>query len=117
MKTAVMITPDGIQTDLKFDESSALEVLQKAVGGYVQSVDLLGITMWVNEEGKLNGLEHNPYGQVLWEAAFINDDYIVGNIVLTGQTDENGFTTGLPQSFIDTVLTPSNHHPEDCEDN
>ena len=53
MKKALAITTLGEATIIDLNEGS-LEKLQKAVGGYVQAIDLCeGLTMWCNEEGKL----------------------------------------------------------------
>ena len=109
MKKALAITTLGEATIIDLNEGS-LEKLQKAVGGYVQAVDLCeGVTMWCNEEGKMMSLPHNPFGQAFWETAFPvsefgRTDYIVGDIVLTGGADDEGDTLGLTSEEIDELL-------------
>jgi hypothetical protein len=93
------ITTSGELVEL---DSLSLSVLQESVGGYIQAVDIDNeTTMWVNEEGKLNQLPHNPIAQIFWNATYgQGTDYIVGDIVLTGGADENGETLPLsPESL------------------
>jgi hypothetical protein len=98
MKKALQIKTSGevIELDLS-NEDTALATLQGAVGGWVQAIDLSEtISLWVNEEGKLDGLEPNPYAQVFWDEAFgVGTDFIVGDVVLTGTPDSEGYTKGL----------------------
>lgn len=95
MKKAISITTFGEATIIDLNEGS-LEKLQKAVGGYVQAIDLSDtMSMWCNEEGKMMSLPHNPFGQAFWEKVYGRTDYIVGDIVLTGGTDKDGETMGL----------------------
>jgi hypothetical protein len=81
------VTPVQV-IDLADDE---LTLLQSIVDGYVQAVDLTeSVTLWCNEEGKLNGLPLNPIATSLWIGQFGETDIIVGNVVLTGGSDEEG---------------------------
>lgn len=98
MTKALRVTTAGVTQELDLTENS-LQVLQTGVGGWVQAIDLTTtLTMWCNEEGKLEGLPHNPYAQKLWDLAFGADtDYIVGDIVLTGAPDEEGRTTAITE--------------------
>lgn len=79
----------------KFDCS--LENLQEFVGGYVEAVRVNdSITIWVNEEGKMQGLEPNFYltdekGQPL--------DIVVGNALIAG-TDSEGETVSLTEAEL-----------------
>ena len=114
MKKALAITTLGEATLIDLNEGS-LEKLQKAVGGYVQAIDLCeGLTMWCNEEGKMMSLPHNPFGQAFWETAFPvsefgRTDYIVGDIVLTGGADNEGDTLGLTSDEIEALLETVNY--------
>ena len=114
MKKALVITTLGEATIIDLNEGS-LEKLQKAVGGYVQAIDLCeGLTMWCNEEGKMMSLPHNPFGQAFWETAFPvsefgRTDYIVGDIVLTGGADNEGDTLGLTSDEIEALLETVNY--------
>ena len=57
------------------------------VGGYIEVVPAfqLGyedIRMVLNDEGKLDDFEINPYATYLYN---VKDDYIVGNVIICGQ--------------------------------
>lgn len=105
-KNAVIIETTGEKTVVSFTEENGLSVLQKAVGGYVQAIDLGNdLTLWVNEEGKLESLPHNPIAQQYFDLRFgAGADYIVGNAVLTGGSDENGDTLGLSQEKVELLI-------------
>lgn len=104
----VKTTGEVIELDLSSD---SLETLQKAVGGWVQAVDLdSDLSLWCNEEGKMNGLPHNTIAQSFWDKAFgEHTDYIVGDIVLTGGTDSEGDLIGLTHEQIEQVLAEVRH--------
>lgn len=114
MKKALVITTLGKTTVIDLSTKS-LEQLQEAVGGHnqfgqavgglVQAIDLdADLTMWCNEEGKLYGLPHNPFGQALWEQVYGRTDYIVGDIVLTGGADDEGETIGLTDEQVAEIM-------------
>jgi hypothetical protein len=94
MKTALVLKADGTIETL---DNTGLQALQTAVGGWVQAVDLADdLTMWLNEEGKLVGLPHNTTAQKLWDKTFwVGSDFVVGDVVLTGGTDNEGETLAL----------------------
>jgi hypothetical protein len=96
---ALQITTNGEVREL---DSIELETLQKAVGGWVQAIGLRpDLTMWMNEEGKMNGLSHNPVGQSLWDNVYGKEtDYIVGDVVFTGGTDDDGETLPLGDDLV-----------------
>jgi hypothetical protein len=91
---ALVLTAEG---EIKELDGISLQALQSAVGGWVQAVDLSAdLTMWLNEEGKLTGLPHNPTAQKLWDKTFwAGSDFVVGDVVLTGGTDKEGATLPL----------------------
>ena len=80
-----------------FTNENCYGKLKTAVGGLIQCVTLssTGIEMWVNEEGKLDGLKKNAKATALWQDNYGATDVIVGNAVFTGGTDEDGNTIGL----------------------
>ena len=99
MKAALRINTD-FTTELFDLEGETLEKLQDAVGGWVQAVDLRDdLTLWCNEEGKLIGLPNNVIGTHMWEKSFGMTDVIMGNIVFTGGTDDEGENLGLPSAW------------------
>jgi hypothetical protein len=93
---AIQVTTNG---EVKELDSIELPVLQESVGGYVQAISLReDVVMWLNEEAKIERLPHNPVGQTLWNGAYGADtDYIQGNAVFTGGTDEHGETLPLSE--------------------
>ena len=105
MKNAIIIKTTG-ETEIVDFESDSLAVLQSAVGGWVQAIDLnANLTLWVNEEGKLEDLPHNPLAQHYFDLRFgTGADIIVGNAVLTGGTDSNGDTLGLDLDAIQSLV-------------
>jgi hypothetical protein len=99
MKTALRINID-FTTEILDLEDDSLKKLQGAVGGWVQAVDLQdNLTLWCNEEGKLIGLTPNVIGTHLWEKSFGMTDVIMGDVVFTGGTDDEGDNLGLPHAW------------------
>lgn len=76
------------------DQDNALPQLQKAVGGYIELVNLSDdMLMWVNEEGAIEKLPGNLVGTHLWDQSFPEykgTNKIFGNVIITGVEDENG---------------------------
>jgi hypothetical protein len=101
MKTALRINTD-FTTEVLDLSSNEYAQLRDAVGGLIQPVDLKpDLTLWCNEEGKLiRWLEPNVIGTHLWEKSFGMTDVIMGNIVLTGGTDDEGETLPLPSTWL-----------------
>lgn len=90
-----------------------LRYLQKAVGGWIEAVSIEDVltdsgrvhvpaTVWVNEEGKLDGLPVNPRATDLcaltiggWFA-----DVICGDAVVLGPPDARGDETTCPDLIV-----------------
>jgi hypothetical protein len=99
MKTALRINID-FTTEILDLEDDSLKKLQGAVGGWVQAVDLQdNLTLWCNEEGKLIGLTPNVIGTHMFEKSFGMTDVIMGDVVFTGGTDDEGDNLGLPHAW------------------
>lgn len=63
------------------DFEHSLENMQKFVGGYIEAVRVTDtIVIWINEEGKLEGLEGNFY---LTDENGLPFDTIAGNALFT----------------------------------
>ncbi|GAP61340.1 hypothetical protein AHiyo1_50330 [Arthrobacter sp. Hiyo1] len=89
---------------VEIPESESLAQLQALVEGYVECIDLQhGVTSWLNEEGKLTGLQYNPRSQRLYLEAYGPADILVGPAVLTGGADDQGSTLGLSDAQLDHV--------------
>lgn len=101
MTKALVITTAGA---VEVIEEISLKVLQGKVGGWVQAVDLKpNLTLWCNEEGKMNGLAVNDFATELWESVYGATDIIVGDVVLTGGADDEGETLGLTDNQIEAL--------------
>ena len=101
MKTALRINTD-FTTEVLDLETESYEQLRDAVGGLIQCVDLRDdLTLWCNEEGKLiNGMLTNVIGTHMWEKSFGMTDIIMGDIVFTGGTDDEGNNLALPTAWL-----------------
>lgn len=110
-KQVIVITADKKVSVEQMPSTSPDEYnfLNTAVAGWIQAVELAenleGITLWVNEEGKMNGLPYNALATYLWELSYGFTDVIVGNAVLTGGTDDEGETLPLTDEQVAKVLS------------
>ena len=97
---AIQLNTDGVAVEVEIaEEGQRLKQLQDAVGGWIEAVDLSPtLTMWCNEEGKLNGLPFNSLATDLWEESFGMTDSIKGNVIFTGGVDDEGSTLGLDEA-------------------
>ena len=73
----------------------------------VEAVHLasLGVTMWLDEEGKLkNNVLPNLDGTLLFMKEFMVQDTIMGHVVFTSdKTDEEGWALGLEDEQLETL--------------
>lgn len=107
MKLAVSVTVDGQVLVLDLNEvDSELTALQSAVGGWIQAVDLKdGMSMYLNEEGKIHGLDLNPIATQYWEDSYgVGTDVILGAVVFTGLPDRNGDTTSVTSAQLQDII-------------
>jgi hypothetical protein len=97
MKVLTMTTDQKIFGELL---NGSLEDLQRVVGGWVQAVQLSDtITLWINEEGKLDGLPFNHNATLVWEHFFgKGTDIVVGNAFFTGGVDKDGNSEDISES-------------------
>ena len=78
----------------------SLDTVQQFVGGYIQPIRVTNsITMWLNEEGKMQQLEPN--------FLFVNKegtplDTVVGNVLIAG-TDDEGDDISLTDEEIELL--------------
>lgn len=99
----VAIIPADINQPIRIEDLEMdLDSLQHAVSGDIQMVGLRGasMNMYINENGKLERLALNRRATILshWAEAIRHDDFIVGDVVLVGPTDD--------EEGADTALTP-----------
>jgi hypothetical protein len=96
---AVTITLEDGPAVVPYPAGDSLTFLQGCVGGYVEVIDFdvmdFSASLWLNEEGKLEGLDYNALATDLVRGQIMPHDYIAGDVVITGLPDEEGYTTGL----------------------
>jgi hypothetical protein len=107
-KQVVVIKSNGEVSAEQVENSNEYDFLSNAVAGWIQAVDLAedleGLTLWVNEEGKLNGLPYNQKATYLWEKSYGFTDVIVGDVVITGGTDFQGETKSLTDEQVLSLI-------------
>jgi hypothetical protein len=96
----VAIIPADITAPIRFQElGTDLEAMQGAVGGDIELVGLraASMNMYINENGKIEDPRMNLRATTLcrWAAAVREGDYIAGDAVLVGPTDDEGEDTSL----------------------
>lgn len=103
MRLALQIKTNGeiVRLDLDAPEGS-YKVLNAGVGGWIEAVALAdNLTMYVNEEGKIDGLPRNPIASDHFDKVFgAGKDVIVGNVVFTGGVDDEGDDLGLTDEAV-----------------
>lgn len=57
-KFGVVVTPEMFTFEIEYETEKELSVLQKTVGGYIESHNLFGMTCYVNDDPA--GLTYNP---------------------------------------------------------
>lgn len=103
MKQAVIVRTDLTYEVVEFTENTFLKIAQEAVGGYIEAVNLgTGLIMWVNEEGLLTDLDFNPLGSEIL-ASLGQRTGIRGDIIFTGDADEEGYTLGVAAQDIQDI--------------
>jgi hypothetical protein len=107
MKALVLKTNSTIEVEEDTNEFVSYATLSRAVGGMIEAVTLPNsLTLWVNEEGKLDGLPVNEYATKLFASAFGSGiDIIVGNAIVTGGADDEGETLGLTDEQVAELLS------------
>ena len=105
MKRVIVINTDNTYEVLEVD--ATLAFLQGKVGGWIEAADFDGGTIFVNEEGKLIGLEPNALASNLWwnrnPASLAS--HLNGTAVVMGPVDSEGDTTSVTQDTVDMVTT------------
>lgn len=101
MTKAIIIESNG---NCEVQELVGYDDINKAVGGWIESVFMGGqATAFVNEEGKLLDLPFNRKATTLWSEmnpVILLNDFIVGNMVVFGPLDEEGFVTDVSETLV-----------------
>lgn len=73
----VLFVPVTGEAELRAIRSDDLDAMQKMVGGYIEPVRLNGRSViYVNEEGRLNGLPLNPRLSLIANMDLVGDGFI-----------------------------------------
>lgn len=97
MKRYILLPVSGIPSVLEVAQDE-LATLQKAVGGLIAPVDLPnGYTIYVNDEGLLDGL---PFNLI---ASQLAGQYLAGNAVMVGTVDPKGETGSVGEDWVATI--------------
>lgn len=100
----------GAISVIDFDNDNFLKTMYGLIEtNIVEAVDLptLGLTMWLDEEGKLkNNVLPNLDGTFLYRHEYKVPDIIMGHIVFTSnRTDDEGWVLGLEDEHIKRLET------------
>jgi hypothetical protein len=101
----VIIYPDGTHEERLFKQ---LDDYKDAIGGWITAVNLYDYNgmqiacAYVDDEGLLKELSLNPMAGAL-SFLFGNTPHLMGNAVLVGRVDDEGYNTDLPE-FIVTLI-------------
>jgi hypothetical protein len=115
MEKAVIVNTDGKWKIVEFAKGDSLKMMQKAVDGLVQPIDVKpGLSMWVNEEYLFRAdFEDNILASAVYEEVTgVNGPVVFGSIVFTGGTDSAGYTLGLGEKHLSLVITIAEFHEE-----
>ena len=101
---ALIVKAETMETSIvDIPREGALPMLQEAVGGWIEAVSLRDFDFYCNEEGKLTGLPVNEVATALWEEVYGPTDVIMGDIIIVGPVDGEGYNTELSTDHILTV--------------
>lgn len=110
-KTIKVIMVEPMKEPYPAEVENTLEGLQKAVGGYIETVFLEDYVVLIcNEEGKLIGLPGNRS---------LGNDIIAGTFLVVGSNDDGDFvslTEDKIRQYSDRFQTPEIFTQEQVED-
>lgn len=111
LRIGTIVIPAGEEYGVRQDEigASNLADYQRLVNGTIEHVALARppASMYVNEEGKLEGLPINRRATLLlWmhNPAFRYADVVAGDALVTGPADGNGYDTSVSEELLQTLF-------------
>ena len=106
MFTCAVISSVGLVIVRDLPKPISYDEMVGVVQGYIEGVYLDGATAYVNEEGKLQGLRKNEVATALAHAhnAIYGDDWIAGNMLIVGNSDDEGEMTSLTTEWLNANL-------------
>ena len=106
MFSCAVISSGGLVIVRDLPEPITYNEMVEVVHGYIEAVYFDGATAFVNEEGKLQGLPKNMTATALAHAhnAIYGDDWIAGNMLIVGNSDDKGEMTTLTNEWLNANL-------------
>ncbi|MGP9587232.1 DUF3846 domain-containing protein [Micrococcaceae sp. AOP34-BR2-30] len=101
MSINTIIIPAEASAPIRIEQTPGdLSFLQATVGGYVEAVGTGNICIWLDEEGKLKSYPVNRRATKLAHRikAIDSNDFIVGDVVITGFNANTGENADAPQA-------------------
>lgn len=94
----IVITMSG---NISVQDNNGYQSLVRVVGGNIEAVSVgSDAVMYLNEEGKLQGLDVNHIATALYRDAIDTLDIIVGNVCIVGN-DGGENDVDVPLSYLD----------------
>lgn len=106
MKRAILVPALGEAREVQIPESGEgeLDELQRLVGGFIELVPTDTLTVFCNEEGKIQGLPPNYRATSTFGSLLMPGDVIAGDVVVLGNLDDDGDTVSLSDDDVEAVL-------------
>ena len=107
---AVKISTAGAKEVVELEYGNVLKDLQEAVGGYIELISLHHFVadLWVNEDGRMHHLAPNPLATKLWASEAPHAEMLLGDVIVTGPSDDSGETLGLTDEQVAFLLALEN---------
>jgi hypothetical protein len=107
----IVLHEDGSTEIHNIRADKTLELLQRECGGYVEAKEIptLNITMWFNEEARINQKSYLPNFNAtkIWVSQYGDSDstVLLGNVVITSnEVDSLGYPTSLTPEQIEHYM-------------
>ena len=106
MKRAILVPAVGEAHEVQIPErgEGELDALQRLVGGWIEVVPTDALTVYCNEEGKIIPLPPNYRATNAFGSELQPGDILAGDVVVLGELDDEGDTTGLTNEQAEAVL-------------
>lgn len=115
-----LIIPSADGMPIERRQFDRLEDYQRAVGGWIEAVDIvdIGATAYVSESGPLLGLPFSRRATLLWRhhVPAAVSAVLVGDAALVGLPGEQGESTSLPERTLRLLLSGDNYVVEQRPD-
>lgn len=102
---AIVVHADGL---IRRVDVRGYDGLVELVGGYIEHLPFGDGSAWINENGKADGLPFNKAATDLcrkFKVGIATDDFIVGNMVVTGPADEEGEDTDVTEKMARKIFS------------